>query len=449
MRPHSDACREYARRPPPAALRNASLHPVPSLSPSTSGCRSSLNSRPAEIDHLSPPLHFGSPVYDLEVEKATSLAGRNNYGALPTAHVFPASNIRSAHRGPELQQTASIRRDKKSRSSRSVRIRTWTKRIFRPSITPTGRNPALASRSRDPTRRPRTMKRTTFSAALLAGTLLTAGFAEAHDHAAKPTELKQFGNLPHATAPMPAESDVPFWDGLTSQSFPITTANPAAQRYFDQGLILAYGFNHWEARRSFQGGAAGRPELRHVFLGRGAGARAEHQLADGGGGGRAGACRNRPGPGACRNCRRQGAGADRRAGAPLFRRPGRRARGARHGLCRRHAGGREALPGRSRHRHALRGSRDGPVAVGLLGRRRHDAEGPDRRPRRHAGTRARCQSKACRRHPLLHPHGGGVGSPGAGGGLCRPPRRAKTDDRPPRAHAVAHLLPARPLPGFA
>ena len=111
------------------------------------------------------------------------------------------------------------------------------------------------------------MRRTTFSAALLAGTLLAAGLAEAHDHAAKPTELKQFGNLPHVTAPMPAESDVPLWDGLTAQSFPITTANPVAQRYFDQGLILAYGFNHWEARRSFKTAQQADPNCAMCFWG--------------------------------------------------------------------------------------------------------------------------------------------------------------------------------------
>jgi tetratricopeptide (TPR) repeat protein len=32
----------------------------------------------------------------------------------------------------------------------------------------------------------------------------------------------------------------------------VTTASPLAQRYFDQGLRLAYGFNHAEARRAFR-----------------------------------------------------------------------------------------------------------------------------------------------------------------------------------------------------
>ena len=45
---------------------------------------------------------------------------------------------------------------------------------------------------------------------------------------------------------------VPLWPGLGERSFPITTASAEAQRYFDQGFALLYGFNHWEAIRSFR-----------------------------------------------------------------------------------------------------------------------------------------------------------------------------------------------------
>ena len=40
-------------------------------------------------------------------------------------------------------------------------------------------------------------------------------------------------------------------DGLGDYSFPVTTSNPEAQRWFNQGLMLAYGFNHDAAERSF------------------------------------------------------------------------------------------------------------------------------------------------------------------------------------------------------
>src|SRR5262245_34981161 len=44
-------------------------------------------------------------------------------------------------------------------------------------------------------------------------------------------------------------------DGLGNHTHPITTSSPRAQRFFDQGLSLAYAFNHEEAKRSFLEGA--------------------------------------------------------------------------------------------------------------------------------------------------------------------------------------------------
>ncbi|MGA0556676.1 hypothetical protein ACO2Q8_08500 [Larkinella sp. VNQ87] len=43
----------------------------------------------------------------------------------------------------------------------------------------------------------------------------------------------------------------PLFEGLGTIHYAITTKNPETQRYFDQGLMLAYGFNHAEAARSF------------------------------------------------------------------------------------------------------------------------------------------------------------------------------------------------------
>jgi len=44
----------------------------------------------------------------------------------------------------------------------------------------------------------------------------------------------------------------PLFDDLGSHGWPITTKNPAAQRYFDQGLRLLYAFNVEEAEQSFR-----------------------------------------------------------------------------------------------------------------------------------------------------------------------------------------------------
>jgi tetratricopeptide (TPR) repeat protein len=53
-------------------------------------------------------------------------------------------------------------------------------------------------------------------------------------------------------APAFADSDPPLWDGLGSVTYKITTASAEALAYFDQGLRLAYGFNHGEAQRAFR-----------------------------------------------------------------------------------------------------------------------------------------------------------------------------------------------------
>lgn len=43
----------------------------------------------------------------------------------------------------------------------------------------------------------------------------------------------------------------PLFSGLEGIHFPISTNNIEAQKYFDQGLMLSFGFNHAEAARSF------------------------------------------------------------------------------------------------------------------------------------------------------------------------------------------------------
>src|SRR5689334_9729630 len=50
----------------------------------------------------------------------------------------------------------------------------------------------------------------------------------------------------------PEEKPVALYKGLGSWRHPIATRNPEAQQYFDQGLALLYGFNRYEALRSFR-----------------------------------------------------------------------------------------------------------------------------------------------------------------------------------------------------
>src|SRR5687767_9802724 len=55
------------------------------------------------------------------------------------------------------------------------------------------------------------------------------------------------------TTPRPA---APMFDELGRHHHPITTVSKEAQRYFDQGLMLLFNFNHKEAIRSFRAAAA-------------------------------------------------------------------------------------------------------------------------------------------------------------------------------------------------
>ena len=47
--------------------------------------------------------------------------------------------------------------------------------------------------------------------------------------------------------------------GLGDLHHPVSTHNPQAQQFFDQGLRFIYAFNHEEAARSFQHAARTRP----------------------------------------------------------------------------------------------------------------------------------------------------------------------------------------------
>ncbi|MEM9731537.1 MAG: hypothetical protein AAF997_23380, partial [Myxococcota bacterium] len=48
------------------------------------------------------------------------------------------------------------------------------------------------------------------------------------------------------------ERTAPLLDGMGDLHWKVTTDSELAQRYFDQGMTLSYGFNHLEAERSFR-----------------------------------------------------------------------------------------------------------------------------------------------------------------------------------------------------
>lgn len=59
----------------------------------------------------------------------------------------------------------------------------------------------------------------------------------------------------------------PLLDGYDVINYPITTDNPLVQRYFNQGMALAYAFNHAEAARSFYYATKLDPNCAMAFFG--------------------------------------------------------------------------------------------------------------------------------------------------------------------------------------
>ena len=82
---------------------------------------------------------------------------------------------------------------------------------------------------------------------LLAGLLLAPGAAGA----------------PASPAGLPA----PLFEQLGRHHHPVTTRSAEAQRYFDQGLLLLFNFNHQEAIRSFRAAAQLDPDCVMAYWG--------------------------------------------------------------------------------------------------------------------------------------------------------------------------------------
>jgi len=69
-------------------------------------------------------------------------------------------------------------------------------------------------------------------------------------------------NPAHASAQI-----APLLAGLGTHHHPVTTKSPRAQLFFDQGLKLAYGFNHQEALRAFKEAARLDPDCAMAYWG--------------------------------------------------------------------------------------------------------------------------------------------------------------------------------------
>src|SRR5262249_39925893 len=64
--------------------------------------------------------------------------------------------------------------------------------------------------------------------------------------------LSSFAQIPPAPTPAaPPKSGESLFSGMGAHRHPIRTSSAEAQKYFDQGVVLLFGFNHDEAYRSF------------------------------------------------------------------------------------------------------------------------------------------------------------------------------------------------------
>src|SRR5438046_5513105 len=81
------------------------------------------------------------------------------------------------------------------------------------------------------------------------------------------TEVPRAEMSAASSAPAFADTEPPLWAGLGSIAYKITTANEKAQEYFNQGLRLAYAFNHGEAQRAFRKAQKLDPDCAMCFWG--------------------------------------------------------------------------------------------------------------------------------------------------------------------------------------
>ncbi|HVO30602.1 MAG TPA: hypothetical protein VMV18_07695 [bacterium] len=109
----------------------------------------------------------------------------------------------------------------------------------------------------------------TFAACALLAPLSLAACAPktATVASAKPAASPAASASPASSAPTPTATPVVLYDNLGSLHHAVTTKSPQAQKFFDQGMRLLYGFNHAEAIRSFNEAARLDPDCAMAYWG--------------------------------------------------------------------------------------------------------------------------------------------------------------------------------------
>ena len=82
-----------------------------------------------------------------------------------------------------------------------------------------------------------------------------------------PPQHKHYEKPPAAAEPQPGQPLAPRLQNLGVHTFPVGTTNKKAQAFINQGLNLAYAFNHAEAARAFAEAARLQPDLAMAYWG--------------------------------------------------------------------------------------------------------------------------------------------------------------------------------------
>ena len=103
---------------------------------------------------------------------------------------------------------------------------------------------------------------------LPAAAITTLLFASPGVHAQTPAPShRHYETSDKAKAPSPTGALAPRLQNLGSHTFKVTTASERAQLFINQGVNLAYGFNHAEAARAFAEAARLDPDLTMAYWG--------------------------------------------------------------------------------------------------------------------------------------------------------------------------------------
>ncbi|WP_265571335.1 hypothetical protein [Sphingomicrobium nitratireducens] len=108
-------------------------------------------------------------------------------------------------------------------------------------------------------------KRTALSLSL--APLMVAALGACAAETAPPAAAPMAASEPIDAVAMAQEAGAPLFEGMGDYHRDITTSSELAQRYFDQGMVLAFGFNHAEAIRSFRAAQKLDPSCAMCFWG--------------------------------------------------------------------------------------------------------------------------------------------------------------------------------------